>query len=158
MINEIQHEAKSTQRMLERLDATSFKFKPHERSTEMGKLARHIAEIPAWITVALTTPEFDLANRPLNTAEVSSTEEVLKTHTDNVAAAIKAIENASDEEMLAEWTLRRGDHVILKMPRVAVVRNMAMNHMVHHRGQLSVYMRLNNIPVPGVYGPSADEQ
>src|SRR5215217_2367210 len=144
LIMELKHEASNTLKMLERLSADQFDYKPHEKSAPLGKLAGHIADLPGWISMAIQTTEFNLANRPFQRGPVTTTEGLLQLHNDNVAAAVSAIENATDEEMMVEWTLRMGDHIIAKMPRAAVIRSLAMNHMIHHRGQLSVYMREND--------------
>lgn len=158
IIKELRHEAANTTRMLERLPADRFDFKPHEKSSSLGKLATHIADLPAWIPLVLNEASFNLVNRPFVHGPVTTTEDLVKLHADHVAAAINALETTSDELLAADWVLSMGDHVIVKMPRVAVIRSLGLSHMIHHRGQLSVYMRLNNIPVPGIYGPSADEQ
>jgi len=155
MIREIEHEGSQTKKILERIPFDKFDWKPHEKSREIGKLAIHVAEIPKWTSRALTTPEFDVLT--LKPTQVQSTEELVKLSEANIQKAIEDLQKASDEEMMTMWTFRRGDHVIFTLPRAAVIRNLSMNHLIHHRGQLSVYLRLLDIPVPGMYGPSADE-
>jgi len=155
MIREIEHEGSQTKKILERIPFDKFDWKPHEKSREIGKLAIHVAEIPKWTSRALTTPEFDVLS--LKPTQVQSTEELVKLSEANIQKAIEDLQKASDEEMMTMWTFRRGDHVIFTLPRAAVIRNLSMNHLIHHRGQLSVYLRLLDIPVPGMYGPSADE-
>jgi uncharacterized damage-inducible protein DinB len=123
----------------------------------LGRLASHVAEIPHWITRPLSDPEFDMASLTAP-AVLNSSEEMLELYQKQMDDAIAALETADEETMSATWTLKRGDQVINTLPKKIAIRNMAMNHLVHHRGQLSVYLRLLDIPVPGVYGPSADER
>jgi uncharacterized damage-inducible protein DinB len=155
MTREIEHEGSQTKKILERVPFDKFSWKPHDKSRELGKLAIHIAETPKWISRILTATEFDVVT--LKPTEVNSTEELVKLSEASTQKAIADLQNASDEEMMNMWTFRRGDHVIFTLPRAAAIRNLGMNHLIHHRGQLSVYLRLLNIPVPGMYGPSADE-
>jgi uncharacterized damage-inducible protein DinB len=143
---------------LERIPTEQFGWKPHERSTAIGRLATHVAEIPTHITTILTTDERDMAApRPAPTV-ADDNKSVLDIHDKNVAAAVTALENATDEDLHKHWTFRNGEHIVFSMPRIAAVRTMALSHSYHHRGQLSVYLRLLGISVPSVYGPSADEQ
>lgn len=158
LINELKHEAANTTKMLERLSSDHFDFKPHDKSFTLGRLAGHIADLSGWIPMIFNSTEVDLATSPFKRDPITSTEEVVQRHKENVAAAIGALEKATDEDMAAAWTLRRGDYIIASMPRAAIIRSLSMNHMIHHRGQLSVYMRINDVPLPGIYGPSADEQ
>lgn len=157
LIAELKHEAASTRKMLERIDPSTFDFKPHEKSMKLGRLAQHIAELPSWITMTVKTTYLDFSEKKWQLEPIHTTEELLAFHDKNVADAIAALEETPEEDFKVEWTLRNGDHIILKMPRAAVIRSMAMNHMIHHRGQLSVFLRLNEVPLPGLYGPTADE-
>jgi uncharacterized damage-inducible protein DinB len=157
LINELKHEGAQTRKMLERIPFDKFNWKPHEKSKELGKLAIHVAEIPGWVSRSLSTSEFDMATMKRQTPELQSKEDLLKLLDDSIQNAVNDLENANDADMGVMWTFKRGDHVIFTLPRVAVIRSMALSHLVHHRGQLSVYLRLLDVPVPGMYGPSADE-
>jgi uncharacterized damage-inducible protein DinB len=160
IIMELKHEAVNTRKMLERVPFEKATWKPHEKSTGLVPLAAHVARVLSWVERAMTKDEFDMGvpgafpkiELPKNTAEL------LQGLDNNVAQAIKHLESATDEVLMKPWTFRNGDHVIFTMPKAAVVRNMALNHMYHHRGQLSVYLRLLDVPVPGMFGPSADEK
>jgi uncharacterized damage-inducible protein DinB len=126
----------------------------------MGSLATHIANLPAWGTDALDQDSFDVAPvgaAPYKQEPAKSTKELLERFDKGVARARAALTKASDEHMLKSWSLLAGGQNIFTMPRVAVLRSMVLSHMIHHRGQLTVYLRLNDIPVPALYGPSADE-
>jgi uncharacterized damage-inducible protein DinB len=156
LLPEFDQEMAGTRRVLERVPADQFTYKPHEKSFEFGKLATHVAQLPGWAIVALTTDELDLS-LPFEQPKPQTTEELVAFFDQNVTQARQAIESAKDETFSQKWTLRMGDREIFTMPKIAVYRGMVMNHIIHHRAQLTVYMRLNNIPVPGLYGPSADE-
>ena len=155
LINELKHEAQNTRKLLERVPEEHFAYKPHEKSTTLQRLATHIAEIPVWTVRALTTETFDAAS--LKPRLAANNEELLSIHEETVKDAETALGNASDEDLMKIWTLKRGDHTIFSLPKAAIIRNMSSNHLYHHRGQLTVYLRLLNVPVPGIYGPSADD-
>lgn len=157
MIREIEHEGKQTRKMLERIPFDKFNWKPHVKSKEIGLLAIHITQIPAWVTRILSTSEFDIATMNRQLPEIKSTDDIVKLSDSTIQKAIEDLQKANDESMMEMWTFRRGEQVVFTLPRAAVIRSMAMNHLVHHRGQLSVYLRLLDVPVPGMYGPSADE-
>ena len=157
IIAELHAEAANNRKMLEKVPCDNNTWKPHERSMAIGNLAAHIAELPRWIAMIMTTDELDLATVTYKANIATTTEELIANHDKHMASALAALENATDEDFGKVWTLRQGSHVILSMPRAAVLRSMAMSHMYHHRGQLSVYLRLLNIPVPGIYGPSNDD-
>ncbi len=157
MIAELTMEAANTKKMLERVPFEHSNWKPHEKSNTMGRLATHVAEIPTWITMTITTDEFDLAKADRKPAQINNAEELVALHEKNIAEAAAHMETVTDEDMLKPWTLRHGDHVIFTLPKVAVIRNVGMNHIIHHRAQLSTYLRHHDVPVPGMYGPSADE-
>jgi uncharacterized damage-inducible protein DinB len=157
LIKEIEHEGAQTKKILERVPVDKFNWKPHEKSREIGALAIHVAQLPSWTSRALSTSEFDMATMKRQTPEIKIADDLVKISEDNIQKAIEDLQKASDEEIMTMWTFKRGGHVIFTLPRAAVIRSMAMNHLIHHRGQLSVYLRLLDIPVPGMYGPSADE-
>ena len=156
-IAEMQQEAATARKCLERVPTDKFDWKPHERSMAFGRLAVHVAEMFGWTTAAIQQDELDFAKADYKPAEPRNTEELVEFLDKTVAEAIDVLRNASDEQFMQPWTLRNGETVYFTMPRVAVMRSMVMNHIVHHRGQLSVYLRFNDIAVPALYGPSADE-
>ena len=156
-MNEIKHEAAQTKKLLERVPFDKFDWSPHEKSMKLGRLAIHIAEIPRWSSRILTATDFDFTKASYKPAEVKSTEELVQLSENNIQTALDDFNAAKDEDLLISWTFRRGEHVIFTLPRAVAIRTLAMNHLLHHRGQLSVYLRLLHIPIPGMYGPSADE-
>ena len=157
MMNEIKQEAAQTKKLLERVPFDKFDWSPHEKSMKLGRLAVHIAEIPRWSSRILTATDFDFTKAGYKQAEVASTEELVQLSEKNIQTALDDFNAAQDEDLVAPWTFRRGKHVIFTLPRASAIRTLAMNHLLHHRGQLSVYLRLLHIPIPGMYGPSADE-
>ncbi|MGI9035947.1 MAG: DinB family protein [Pyrinomonadaceae bacterium] len=156
LINELQHEAATTRKILERVPAEKFDWKPHEKSMAMGRLATHVADMFSWFPGTLERDEIDFANG-YDEPKPATTEELVALLDKNAAAAKESLQKMEDAGFMKEWTLRNGEQVLMRLPKIAVLRGMVMNHIVHHRGQLSVYLRLNDIPVPAMYGPSADE-
>ena len=156
LLPEFDHEMATTRKVIERVPAEEFDYKPHGKSMTMGRLASHIAEMPTWATTGIAMDSIDLAGgyQPF---EPKSTAELLEVFDKNVAGARNAIAGVSDETLMKSWSLKRGDVTLMTMPKIAVVRSFVLNHVIHHRGQLSVYLRLNDIAVPSIYGPSADE-
>lgn len=157
LIAEMEHEAKTTRTCLERIPADKFGWKPHEKSMEFGKLASHIAEMFGWTPPTLQQPELDFATMDYKPFEPETTEQLLEYLDKNVAEAIDVLRNTSDDVFMENWTMRNGEKIYFTLPKIACMRSFVMNHIVHHRGQLSVYLRLNDIAVPSIYGPSADE-
>jgi uncharacterized damage-inducible protein DinB len=160
MVMEFKHEMGNTRKMLERVPFEKSTFKPHEKSRALVNIATHVANVPTWVGRVMTANEFDMGV-PGAFAKVetpTSREELLAMFDKNSGEALKHLENATDEQLMTPWTFRRGEHVVFTLPKAAAIRNMALNHQYHHRGQLSVYLRLVEVPVPGMYGPSADEQ
>ena len=157
LIGELTHEAATTRKILERIPPEKFDYKPHEKSMSMVRLATHVAEMTGWVIETVNKTELDFATIDYKPFAPQTTEELVGYLDKIVTDAVEALKNTSDEAMLENWTLRNGETVYFTMPRVQVLRGMVFNHIVHHRGQLSVYMRLNDIPVPALYGPSADE-
>jgi uncharacterized damage-inducible protein DinB len=157
LLPEFDHEMASTRRVLERVPAEKFSWLPHEKSMSFQRLAVHVAELPSWATMTLNTGELDFATTPYAPSKAESTQDLLTIFDKASSEARAALAGASDEELFKPWTLRNGEHVIFSLPKIAVLRTSVMNHLIHHRGQLTVYLRLNDIPVPGLYGPSADE-
>lgn len=154
---ELENEAKVARACLERVPAETFDWKPHEKSMTMGRLASHVAEMFGWTKETLTQDVLDFATADFKPFEPKTSEELLKFFDDHIAAAKEILSKTSDDIFMTPWTMRNGEQVYFTMPKVAVMRTFVMNHIVHHRGQLSVYLRLNDIPVPSIYGPSADE-
>lgn len=157
IIGELQHESAVTRTVLERVPTDKMDYKPHEKSMAFGQLASHIAEMYEWFDSTLNDTELDFATIDYKPFIAESTEQLLEYFDSVVDKSIGFLKKASDEDLMTEWTMRNGDQVYLSMPRVQVIRSFMLNHIVHHRGQLSVYLRLNDIPVPSIYGPSADE-
>ncbi len=154
---DLERELDVTRRVLERVPDDKLEWQPHEKSFSLGGLATHVANLPTWITLTLGTPGIDFAEPMPRIEAAGSAAEVLRRFDENVDAALQAV-GAADDALLAEtWTMRHGDHVISADPKSLVLRLWAINHIVHHRAQLSVYLRLLDLPVPSVYGPSADE-
>jgi uncharacterized damage-inducible protein DinB len=156
-IAELRMEAANTRKMLERVPVEKNDWKPHQKSMKLGRLATHVAELPTWISTTMTTDELDLSNMDYKSVMAATNDELTAKHDANIAKAIETLENATPDDFNKMWTLRNGEQVIFSMPKKVVLRSIAFNHMIHHRGQLSVFLRLLDIPVPGMYGPSADE-
>ena len=156
LIPELEHEMATTRRVIERIPEDRLDFTPHERSWTVGELAAHTARLPGWAAGIFTTDGFDMAEVPPEEAP-GSVESILGAFDERCDTAKSALASATHEDMAEEWTLRNAEHVYFTMPRAAVYRSMVMSHMIHHRGQLTVYLRLMGVPVPSVYGPSADE-
>ncbi len=160
LLGEYDHEMANARKSLERVPDGKFDWKPHAKSMSMGVLASHIANIPQWAALTVESPQFDVnppGGRPAQQLACKTSAELLAAFDKNVPAARAAIAGASDQVLLASWSLLNAGKPIFTMPRVAVLRTMILNHLIHHRAQLGVYLRLNDIPVPGMYGPSADE-
>ena len=160
LLPEFDHEMANTRRTLERVPDDKFGWKPHEKSMTCGRLANHLGEIPHWASMTINEDSVDLAPKdgaPPPRTVGHSREEVLRIFDEKVAAARSALASADDDRMMQPWSLLMGGNPVMTMPRIAVIRSFVMNHNVHHRAQLGVYLRLNDIPVPSIYGPSADE-
>jgi uncharacterized damage-inducible protein DinB len=157
LIAEVQHEAASTRKLLERVPAEHLGWKPHEKSMTLSRLASHISDLPEWIVFTIEQDELDFATAKFEPFVPSGAADLVARHDANVSKALKSLENLTDEQMKEMWTLRNGDRIILQQPKAVILRSMCLNHLVHHRGQLSVFLRLLNVPIPGMYGPSADE-
>jgi uncharacterized damage-inducible protein DinB len=160
LLPEFDQEMANTRKTLERVPEDKLGWKPHEKSMTMGGLATHLSNIPIWAAHAINEDSLDIAppgEPPYHIQEVASRQEALDAFDQNVAAAREALAGASDEHLLNPWTLLSGGNTIFALPRIAVLRSFVMNHNVHHRAQLGVYLRLNDVPVPSIYGPSADE-
>jgi len=157
ILGELQYETKVTRSMLERVPEDKLTWKPHEKSMSLGQLSSHIAEIPGWTVTTIEDEELDFAKSNYKPIEITSRAQLLKMFDDNVVKAVDSLKKATDETLMANWKMRSGEKIFFDMPRTQVLRGFILNHGVHHRGQLSVYLRLNNVSLPPVYGPTADE-
>jgi len=161
MLPEFEQEITNTRKVLERIPDDKWTWKPHEKSGTLGWLASHVGTVPGWLTMTLNTESLDYApvDGPTYTPPtIETSKQLLAAFDKEVAEARAALTKASDQDLMQNWSLLAGGKEIFKMPRVSCIRGMIMNHLIHHRGQLTVYLRLLNVPVPGLYGPSADEQ
>ena len=155
LLAEFDQEIATARLMLERVPAKDAAWKPHPKSTSLGALAVHVANLPAWLGMALTTTELDLAVAPAP-APFTTVEALLATFDKNVASSRAALANAVDADFAVPWSLKSGDQVYFTFPRAVIVRSFALNHLIHHRAQLGVYLRLRDVPLPPCYGPTAD--
>lgn len=158
LLPEFDHETGTTRRLLERVPDDKLAWRPHQKSMTLGRLAMHVAEIFGWGPPTLTQPGMDFSPAAYVPREPRTRAEILSVFDENVSATRKLLENVSDGELMAPWTLKADGKPIFSMPRAGVVRSLMMNHLIHHRGQLSVYLRQNDVPLPSIYGPSADER
>lgn len=156
LLAEIEREATTTRKLLERVPEDKFAWKPHVKSMSLGGLSTHIANLPHWGVITMTRSELDIATYG-RLAEATARAQLLDAFDGHLKALRAALAGRSDAEFMAPWTLKRGDQTVFTMPKVAVLRSFMMNHLIHHRGQLSVYLRLNDVPLPPIYGPTADE-
>lgn len=156
LLPEFDQEMAGVRKTLERVPEGKADWKPHAKSMSLGRLAGHLAELPGWVDATLKQDVLEMSGdfKPFISA---SPKELLEKFDQVSAQARAAIAKASDEDLMKNWSLKAGGKVMFSMPKVAVLRNFVMNHMIHHRGQLTVYLRLNDVPVPSLYGPSADE-
>jgi len=156
LLPEFDHEMANTRKSLERVPDNKLSWKPHQKSMTMGSLATHLATLNHWADAILGQESFDVKTAT-PTAELKSKAELLGAFDKNTASARKAIAGASDEQLMKPWSLKAGDKAMFTLPRIAVLRSFIMSHAIHHRAQLGVYLRMNDVPVPSIYGPSADE-
>jgi uncharacterized damage-inducible protein DinB len=158
LLPEFDHETGVTRRLLERLPEDRFGWTPHPKSMPLGRLATHVADVLTWLpkTVNETGIDWD-TKAPYQPKVLASRAEVLKFFDETLDAARQALAGASDAVLVQPWTFKKDGQVVFSQPRIGVIRGMVMNHMIHHRAQLGVYLRLNDVPLPAMYGPSADE-
>lgn len=160
LLAQFDHEMVGTRKTLERVPEGKPDWAPHPKSMKMARLAGHLAELPGWAVETINRDSLDV--RPAGGSQfqpllMSSRKQLLEAFDKNVAAARAALSGASDETLLGNWTLLAGGQTIFSLPRVAVLRSFVLSHIIHHRAQLGVYLRMNDVPVPSIYGPSADE-
>ena len=158
LLPEYDHEMATTRRLLDRVPEAEFDWKPHDKSMTLRQLAGHLANIPTWCSAVLDAPQFDLATADRRPRHPASRTALVEEFDTKVAAARASLAACTDAELLSPWTLRQGSHEIFTLPRISAIRSFVMNHSIHHRGQLSVYLRLKNVPLPSMYGPTADER
>jgi uncharacterized damage-inducible protein DinB len=154
-LHELEAETQATRKCLERVPETLYDWKPHEKSMNMGYLVLLVAEIPKWITYIIEKSEIDLATFPH--FKPKTTADLINHYDENIEGARRAMQNASEEDLSGNFTLKSNGQVLFTSPKKENIGS-TLNHWVHHRGQLTVYMRLNNIAVPSIYGPSADDK
>jgi len=155
-LKEIDAEAKTTRKMLSIIPDDKYDWQPHPKSMTIRRLATHVAELPSWITMTLTTNELDFATSPYTPEVINNTAELLKYFEKNLADGKAHLENATEGQLSESWTLRNGKDIYSTTSKSEVLR-MAYSQIIHHRAQLGVYLRLLNVPIPGSYGPSADD-
>jgi uncharacterized damage-inducible protein DinB len=157
LLTEFQEESATTRKLLARVPDGKFDFKPHEKSMSLGQLASHVADNPNWATMTIQTETYDFP-ADYTPYRAASSEELLEAFDRASKEASDAFAGTSDEDLSKTWTMTYGGNTILSMPRSIAIRKFVLSHMIHHRGQLSVYLRMNEVPVPAIYGSSADEQ
>jgi len=158
LADEVQEEAATMRKCFERVPAEKFGWKPHEKSMSFGKLAAHCAEMFKWIEWTMTTSEHDFAREPYQPFMPQTNAELMQFFDSNVKGAVESLRKATDKQLSETWTMRDGEKIYFAKPKFQVLRTEVFNHIYHHRGQLTVYLHLNDIPVPSIYGPSADDK
>jgi uncharacterized damage-inducible protein DinB len=159
LLPEFDREMGLTRRALERVPDGQFEWRPHPRSVTLGRLAEHLTEMPLWATTTMTQSALDATmQRPDDYRSPATRAEVLAQFDSGLKTARAALLNKTDAEFAAPWTLKNGGKEVFTMPKIGVMRNFVLNHMIHHRAQLTVYFRMLGVPVPSIYGPSGDEQ
>jgi uncharacterized damage-inducible protein DinB len=156
ILPELDHEMQVTRTLLERVPESDPEWKPHPKSMALGRLATHIAELLGWVNATLEETELDFSKGGYTPVPFTTTADLLAMFDAKLKSARAVLAATPDEAMMVPWTLRNGEHVIFTLPRIGVLRAFVISHMIHHRGQLSVYLRLNDVPLPSIYGPTAD--
>ena len=156
LLAELKEEAAATRKLLALVPFEKADFKPHEKSMTLKRLSVHVAEISGWWKECLIHDELDFSKGDFTPKEYASTADILALHDDLVVKAEKILTETPESEFQNPWTMRNGEQIYFTMSKEKVVRTWCMNHLYHHRGQLTVYLRLLNVPLPGTYGPSAD--
>jgi len=155
VVMELDQEAKTTRRLLERVPEDKLSWMPHPKSMSLGRLALHIAGSQGFLAGIAALDTFELGAIP--EVEAKSRKEILDTFDQSVANAKQSLGKLTDAQLISTWTMTKGGKVLMSMPRIGFIRAIVMNHQIHHRGQLSVYLRMLDVPLPSIYGPSADE-
>jgi uncharacterized damage-inducible protein DinB len=157
LLKEMEQEAQTTRKMLERVPNDKYQWQPHEKSMTIQRLANHIAELPTWVTMTFNTSELDFDKNPYVDNTINNTADLLNFFEESLESGKTSLAAANEADLEKEWTLRKGEYIISVRSKGDIIR-MAYSQIVHHRAQLGVYLRLLNVPIPGSYGPSADEQ
>ncbi|ULQ53913.1 DinB family protein [Flavihumibacter fluvii] len=158
LTGEFKQELANTRKILERVPQAHFAWKPHEKSMSLLRLASHIADMARWATFTFKYDGLDFSGDYPKVPQINTNADLIAFFDQVKEEALATLEQANDADLKDNWTLRNGDQVIFTMPKGVVLRSMVFNHIIHHRGQLTVYLRLLDVPVPGLYGPSADER
>jgi uncharacterized damage-inducible protein DinB len=158
MIREYEHEGAQTRKVLERVPEAHFGWKPHDKSMTLRELASHLSDIPSWVRPTIKQDEFAFSMKDFVPFKAETTKQLLEHYDKNLSDALDAMPGTTDPDMMKTWKMTMDGQLIIEMPRVAVLRGMMMNHAIHHRAQLGVYLRLLDVPLPQLYGPTADEQ
>lgn len=158
LFEELQQEANLTRKILERIPADKLSWKPHDKSMSLGRLATHLTETIQWVTNIESADNYDFLANPFKGHVVADTNELMVLFDERLKEALSSLSKITDEGLEQPWSVHRGEHVLATTIRRKAIRSWALSHHIHHRGQLSVYLRLLDIPVPGMYGPSADER
>ncbi|MBX2923248.1 MAG: DinB family protein [Chitinophagaceae bacterium] len=156
LLKEMDAEAITTHKMLQRIPDDKYDWKPHEKSMTISQLATHIAELPTWVAMALTTDGLDFATTPYNPVKIYNTKDLMAFFEKSLQEGRSELEKATDDQLEGRWVLRNGDEIYADNTKGETIR-MSFSQIVHHRAQMGVFLRLLNIPIPGSYGPSADE-
>ena len=157
LVKEMEQEAHTTRKMLERVPNDKYDWQPHPKSMTIRQLTTHIAELPSWVSMVLNTDELDFASNPYSPVQINNTTELLNLYEHALADGKTSLSHATDEQLEPIWTLRNGDEIYSQSTKGEFIR-ITFSQIVHHRAQLGVDLRLLDIPIPGSYGPSADEQ
>jgi uncharacterized damage-inducible protein DinB len=158
LLPELKKEAISTEKLLMIVPDGKYDWKPHDKSFPLGRLATHVAELPRWLNYILESDELDMIATPLERHICADNKELMEFYSVLKTNGFTALEKATNEQLMAPWTFRAGERIITQSSRYDAIRGWMCNHQYHHRGQLSVYLRLLDIPIPGMYGPSADDR
>lgn len=158
LLPEFDREMGLTRRLLDRVPDGQFDFKPHPTSVTLGRLAEHLTEMPQWTTITMTQDGIEMTTqRPADYVRPATRDAVLAQFDRYLKEGRGHLVGKIDGEFLAPWTLKAGGKEVFTMPKIAVMRNFVLNHMIHHRGQFAVYLRMLGVPIPSIYGPSGDE-
>jgi uncharacterized damage-inducible protein DinB len=158
LLTELEAESVATRKVLERIPDDKFEWSPHEKSMAFDRLASHVADIPGWVALIVEQDELVLGPDTPAPEVFENVEDLVADFETKMEAARISLRNASDETLTGNWKMKMGDQVLIDSPRFQVLRTWVLSHLIHHRAQLSVYLRLNDVPVPAIYGASADEQ
>lgn len=157
-LDDLNQELDVTRRLLERIPEDRLTWKPHEKSTTIGGLGYHISNLLFWMISVVGLEEYDLASGPASIGEPASKDAILQKFDGHVAELQEMVSRTNDEALSQTWRLRHGEQILMQQPRLNALRHVCISHLVHHRGQLSVYLRLLDVPIPPMYGPTADER